>query len=83
MNSEFFKDSLLRIFPSDKNIQAAKLISSYFNNGLNPNEIKIGLVLKNIVIRNSIGFELKYIYDKVKFGIYRIIGLYENYRSVK
>lgn len=83
LNSEFFKDSLLRIFPSDKNIQAAKLISSYFNNGLNPNEIKIGEVLKNIVIRNSIGFQLKYIYDKVKFGIYRRIGLYENYRAVK
>ena len=59
------------------------MILSFFNNDLNPSEKRINSALKKIVIKNSFWLQLKYIYDKFKFGIYRRLGRYENYRAIK
>jgi hypothetical protein len=73
----------MRIYLSNKSKQAEQLIFSFFNNGLNPSEKRINAALKKIVIKNSFWLQLKYIYDKFKFGIYRRLGIYENYRAIK
>ena len=83
IETDYFKESLMKIYSSNKSKQAEQLISSFFNNGLNPNEKRINAALKKIVIKNSFWLQLKYIYDKFKFGIYRRLGRYENYRAIK
>ena len=83
IKTNYFKESLVMIYSSKRKKQAEKLILSFFNNGLNPSETKINIALKEMVIKRSIAFQLKYIYDKIKFGVYRRIGRYENYRTVK
>jgi hypothetical protein len=83
IKTNYFKESLVMIYSSKRKKQAEQLILSFFNNGLNPSETKINIALKEMVIKRSIAFQLKYIYDKIKFGVYRRIGRYENYRTVK
>ncbi len=83
LGSEFFKESLSIIYQPNNSSQVAELFLSFFNNGMKSNEIQTGKVLKRIVIRNKFKFQIKYIYDKFKFGFYRRIGVYDNYRAIK
>ena len=83
IETDYFKESIIRIYSLNRSKQATQLILSFFNNGLNPSEKRINAVLKKIVIKNSFWLQLKYIYDKFKFGIYRRLGRYENYRAIK
>ena len=83
IETDCFKESLMRIYLSNKSKQAEQLIFSFFNNGLNPSEKRINAALKEMVIKNRIWLLVKYIYDKFKFGIYRRLGRYENYRAIK
>ena len=83
IESQFFHDSLIIIYSSNKSDQAKQLILSFFKNGLNPNERVVNAALKKLVLRNNFSQYVKYVYDKFKFGIFRRIGLYENYRTVK
>jgi len=83
IETDYFKESIIRIYSSNRSKQATQLILSFFNNGLNPSEKRINAALKEIAIRNRIGLLVKYIYDKFKFGIYRRLGVYENYRAIK
>ena len=83
IETEYYKESLLKIYSSNRSKQANQLIVSFFKNGLNPSEQRINAVLKEILIKNSLGLQLKYIYDKFKFGIYRRLGRYRNYRELK
>jgi hypothetical protein len=83
IETQFFHDSLIIIYSSNKSDQAKQLILSFFKNGLNPNERVVNAALKKLVLRNNFSQYVKYVYDKFKFGIFRRIGLYENYRTVK
>lgn len=83
IKSDYFKESLINIYSLNKSKQAEQLILSFFNNGLNSSGKRINIALKKIAITRSVWLFLKYIYDKFKFGIYRRIGMYENYRAIK
>ena len=83
IETDYFKQSVIRIYSLNRRDQATQLILSFFSDGLNPSEQSINTTLKKIVIKNSSWLKLKYIYDKFKFGIYRRLGIYENYRAIK
>ena len=83
IKSDFFKESLINIYSLNKSKQAEQLILSFFNDGLKSRGKRINIALKKIAITSSVWLFLKYIFDKFKFGIYRRIGRYENYRAIK
>jgi len=83
IETDYFEESLKKIYLLNSRCQAKQLILDFFNQGLKPNEKEINSALKKIVLRNRIGLQFKYIYDKLKFGIYRRLGKYENYRAIK
>lgn len=83
LKTDYFNDSLIKIYSSKKSEYAKQLVLSFFNNGLNPNEKKINKELKKIILTSRYGLNLKYIYDKFKYGIYRRLGRYDNYRAIK
>lgn len=83
IETDYFKESLIKVYSLKSSKYAKQLILTYFNNGISPDERKISKALRDIIIRSSVYFQLKYIYDKFKFGIYRRLGYYENYREIK
>tara|TARA_B100000902_G_scaffold195038_1_gene186361 strand:+ start:3107 stop:3817 length:711 start_codon:yes stop_codon:yes gene_type:complete len=83
IETDYFKESLIKVYSSKSSKYAKQLILTYFNDGINPDERNISKALRDIIIRRSLYFQLKYIYDKFKFGIYRRLGYYENYREIK
>ena len=56
---------------------------SFFENGMDSDCNSVNGKLKKLVLKHRIGLQLRYIYDKFKFGIYRRLGIYENYKTIK
>ena len=53
IETQFFNDSLIMIYSSNKSDQAKQLILSFFNNGLNPKERVVNAALKKLVLRKN------------------------------
>lgn len=83
LETAYFKESLSKIYLLNNTTEAKKLIVSFFMQGMQPHEKDINIALKKSVLKNRIGLQCKYIYDKLKFGIYRRLGKYDNYRAIK
>ena len=81
--SNFFINWTVTIFNEHKSKSAKKLLENYFIEGLKSNEVEVNRKLKSLVLENNLQLKLKYFFDKIKFGIYRRLGRYEDYRAVK
>lgn len=81
--SDFFTESLTKIYSPNHSVLAKHMMESFFDKGMPSNDKEVNRNLKKLVLSNSIRLQLKYVYDKLKFGVYRRIGLYENYRAIK
>ena len=81
--SNFFNNWIVTIFNEHKSKSAKKLLENYFAEGLKSDELEINRKLKSLVLENNIQLKLKYLFDKIKYGVFRRLGRYENYRAIK
>jgi hypothetical protein len=81
--SNFFNNWTITIFNEHKSKSVKKLLENYFIDGLKSEEVEVNRELKSLVLENDMQLKLKYFFDKIKFGVYRRLGRYEDYRAVK
>jgi len=81
--SNFFNNWTVTIFNEHKSKSAKKLLENYFTEGLKSDEVEINRKLKSLVLENNMQLKLKYLFDKIKYGMFRRLGRYENYRAIK
>ena len=83
LDSDYFNTCVAIIFNEKKSKTAKQLLERYFKEGLKADEVVINRKLKSLVLENNIQLKLKYIFDKIKYGVFRRLGRYENYRTIK
>jgi len=81
--SDFFKKWTILIFNELKSKTAKQFLERYFLEGLKSDEAEINRKLKSLVLENNMQLKLKYLFDKIKYGVFRRLGRYENYRAIK
>ena len=81
--SNFFNNWTVTIFNEHKSKSAKKLLENYFTEGVKSDEVEINRKLKSLVLENNMQLKLKYLFDKIKYGVLRRLGRYENYRAIK
>ena len=81
--SDFFNKWTILIFNELNSKTAKQLLERYFLEGLKLDEVEINTKLKSLVLENNIQLKLKYLFDKIKYGVFRRLGRYENYRAIK
>ena len=81
--SDFFTKWTVLIFNKRKSQVAKNLLERFFADGFRSNDEATGRRLKSLVLDKNLRLQMKYCYDKVIFGIYRRLGRYENYRTIK
>ena len=81
--SNFFNKWTILIFNELKSKTAKQLLECYFTEGLKSNEVEVNRKLKSLVLENNMQLKLRYLFDKIKYGVFRRLGRYENYRAIK
>ncbi len=81
--SDFFNKWSILIFNELKSKTAKQLLERYFLEGLKSDEVEINRKLKSLVLENNMQLKLRYLFDKIKYGVFRRLGRYENYRAIK
>ena len=59
------------------------MLECYFTEGLKSNEVEVNRKLQSLVLENNMQLKLRYLFDKIKYGVFRRLGRYENYRAIK
>lgn len=81
--SDFFNKWSVLIFNELNSKTAKQLLERYFLEGLQSDEVEINRKLKSLVLDNNMQLKLKYLFDKIKYGVFRQLGRYENYKAIK
>ena len=81
--SDFFNEWTILIFNEQKSKTVKQLFERYFIEGLKSDEVEINRKLKSLVLEKEMQLKLKYLFDKIKYGVLRRLGRYENYRAIK
>ena len=83
LDSNFFNDWTSTIFNGLKSKSAKNMLENYFIEGFKSDELEANRKLKSLVLENNMQLKLKYFFDKIKFGFYRRLGRYEDYKAIK
>lgn len=83
LSSNFFDEWTILIFNEKKSKTIKQIFERYFIEGLKSDEVEINRKLKCLVLEEEMQLKLKYLFDKIKYGILRRLGRYENYRAIK
>ena len=81
--SDFFEKWTILIINKRASDAAKELLQLFFIKGFKSDEEKTSLELKSLILDKNLKLKMKYLYDKIRFGVYRHLGKYENYRSIK
>lgn len=82
MATDFFNKWIKIIF-KEKQSLARKIIELFFENGILINDTDPGNSLKKLILKNDLSLQLKYLFDKFRYGIHRHLKINENYKTIK
>ena len=83
LETEFFNIWTILIFNELKIKTAKGLLKIYFKEGFSSDEVEVNRKLKSLVLEKNMQLKMRYLFDKIKYGIFRRLGRYENYRAIK
>ena len=83
MAQPFFDTWTIKIFGRSKKSAAKKLLMRQIESMYKSSKTNQEDMLKKLLMKGDVVLMFKCLYDKVKFGLFRKLNIYESYKTIK